>query len=95
MTLPVVLSRRAEADLDRLEAFIAAESAGRAERAISRLRQGTNRFARFPGLGVSLGKGVRQLYVSHGKSGYVVRYRVLTKAVLILRIWHGKEDRPR
>lgn len=95
MALPVVLSRRAEADLDRLEAFIAAESPGRAERAITHLRQGTNRLARFPGLGVSLGKGTRQLYVSYGKSGYVVRYRVLPNAVLIVRIWHGKEHRPR
>ena len=95
MALRLLLSRRAERDIDRLEEFIANETRGRAQRAMSDLSGGMRRLERFPELGVSIGKGFRQLYISSGKSGYVVRYRILTDAVMVVRIWHGKENRPR
>ncbi|MET0544998.1 MAG: type II toxin-antitoxin system RelE/ParE family toxin [Caulobacterales bacterium] len=37
---------------------------------------------------------LRELVVQFGKSGYVVRYRVTDDSVIIIRIWHGLEDRP-
>lgn len=91
----LIISRRAESDFDRLEAFIAADSPGRAERSIDNLRKSVNRLRRFPELGVSIGEGRRQLYVKNGKSAFVVRYRIFDDAVLIIRLWHGKEHRPR
>jgi plasmid stabilization system protein ParE len=38
---------------------------------------------------------LRELAMRFGKSGYIVRYQVTEKAVIVLRIWHGREDRPR
>jgi plasmid stabilization system protein ParE len=46
-------------------------------------------------MGKDVGDGVRQLVLRYGKSGYVIRYRVTDEAVIISRIWHGKENRPR
>ena len=38
---------------------------------------------------------LRETVVLYGKSSYLVRYRVTDDAVIITRIWHGKENRPR
>jgi plasmid stabilization system protein ParE len=37
----------------------------------------------------------RELVVPFGRSAYIVRYALLTKAdeVIILRVWHGREQR--
>ena len=91
----IVFSRRAGADLDRLEAFLATESRGRAERAVARILRGMRNLEDFSELGVAMEGGLRQLALRYGKSGYVVRYHILDDIVLITRIWHGREDRPR
>lgn len=86
-------SRRAEADLLRLESFIASENPRAAAAAIEQLLQRIEMLADFPLAGVHPAKSVRKLVLPYGKSGYVVRYRVTSDAVVITRIWHGKEDR--
>lgn len=48
-----------------------------------------------PLTGVERDNEVRELYVKFGKSAYVVRYRVTDEAVVIIRIWHGRQNRPR
>jgi plasmid stabilization system protein ParE len=89
----ITYSQRADADLARLEEFIAAESRRNAARAISRILRGLQNLERFPEIGRDIGEGYRELVLRYGKSGYVIRYRVTDDAVLITRIWHGKEDR--
>lgn len=39
--------------------------------------------------------GLRELYVKFGKSAYVIRYRVTDDAVIISRVWHGRQNRSR
>ena len=95
MTRRIEFSARAGAGLDRLEAFIATESRGRAERAIARLLRGIDQLTDFPELGVAVGEGLRQLVLKYGKSGHIVRYCVLGDVIFITRIWHGRENRPR
>lgn len=95
MRRKIIYSQHADADLDRLEAFIAADSRRQAARAILRIRRGLQNLQDFPELGKDVGDGFRQLVLRYGKSGYVIRYRTLDDAILITRIWHGKEDRPR
>ena len=51
---------------------------------------------RMPGIGAPTKSPlVRQLKVHFGKYGYVVRYtlRETDGAIIVLRIWHGREDR--
>lgn len=95
MRRQIIYTRRADADLTRLEEFIAVESRRQAARAISRILRGLQNLRRFPEMGRDIGGGFRQLVLRHGKSGYVIHYRVADDAVVITRIWHGKEDRPR
>jgi plasmid stabilization system protein ParE len=48
-----------------------------------------------PFKGIERGHGMRELIVKFGKSAYVIRYRVTDEAVIITRIWHGRQNRPR
>jgi plasmid stabilization system protein ParE len=89
----IVYAQRADADLARLEEFIASESRRQASRAIARILRGLRNLENFPEMGRDVGEGCRELVLRYGKSGYVIRYRVLDDAILITRIWHGKEDR--
>ncbi|MBL8544923.1 MAG: type II toxin-antitoxin system RelE/ParE family toxin [Hyphomonadaceae bacterium] len=93
MRRKLIYSRHADADLERLQVFIATESKRQAARAIARIIRGLRNLRRFPDLGKETGDGYRQLVLRHGKSGYIIRYRVFDDTVLITRIWHGKEDR--
>lgn len=93
MRRKLVYSQHADADLERLELFVAAESKRQATRAIARILRGLQNLQRFPELGKDIGDGFRQLVLRYGKNGYVIHYRVLDEAILITRIWHGKEQR--
>jgi plasmid stabilization system protein ParE len=48
-----------------------------------------------PFKGVERPAGMRELDVKFGKSAYVVRYRVTDDAVIVTRVWHGRQNRPR
>ncbi|ERT04034.1 putative plasmid stabilization system [Lyngbya aestuarii BL J] len=37
---------------------------------------------------------MRKLFVSFGKYGYVIHYALLEDDVIILRVYHGRENRP-
>lgn len=37
--------------------------------------------------------GIRELMVRFGAGGYVARYRVMADHVIVLRIFHMREDR--
>lgn len=93
MRRKLVYSQHADADLERLEAFIASESRRQAARAIARLLRGLQNLQDLPELGKELEDGYRQLVLRYGKNGYVIHYRVLDDAILITRIWHSKEER--
>jgi toxin ParE1/3/4 len=91
----VVLTDRARADFDRLHAFLAAKSPRSAKRAAQRIIEGIDLIALFPFSGVVVKGAIRNAFIRFGRSGYVVRYKVEGDTILITRIWHGKEDRPR
>lgn len=93
MRRKLVYSQRADADLARLELFIATQSKREAARAIARILRGLQNLQRFPELGTDIGESFRQLVLRYGRNGYVIRYRVLNDSILITRIWHSKEAR--
>ncbi|BAY66766.1 toxin RelE1 (plasmid) [Calothrix brevissima NIES-22] len=39
--------------------------------------------------------GLRKLLVSFGKYGFIIHYVILENDVVILRVYHGRENRPR
>jgi toxin ParE1/3/4 len=83
-------------DLARLATFFADAPPDIAEEMTRRIEQRIARLTRFPFIGRPYASGaLRETIVAYGKSRYVVRYRVTDDAVIITRIWHGKENRPR
>lgn len=91
----IIVTERARADLDRLHAFIARKSPRSAQRAVQRIIEGIDLLALFPRSGVVVRRDIRSAFIRFGRSSYVVRYRIEGDAVVITRIWHGKENRPR
>lgn len=81
-------------DIERLRAFIAPHSAKAAQRAAASLKTAANTLLMHPGIGKRLaGREDREWLVPFGQRGYVIRYRLAGDAIVILRLWHGLEDR--
>lgn len=81
-------------DLNRLRAFIAEHDPQAATRTAKKLITGIGGLSQQPKLGhpVMLApnpENIRDLILGR----YIVRYAQLAHAILILRIWHHKEDR--
>jgi toxin ParE1/3/4 len=85
------LTEQAEADLDDLWAYIAADNLAAADRMVDAVLEGSRRHVRFPGMGQSrddLRPGLRCFVVSP----YVVFYRSVEDTIEVLRILHGARD---
>ena len=37
--------------------------------------------------------GSRELYLPFGSGGYVLRYVVAREEIVVIRVWHAREDR--
>jgi len=74
-------------DLIRLRQFIEQKNPQAAKRIADAIRKGIKQLKTFPNIGVE----VEEAPNPHGN--YIVRYLLKTKEVLILRLWHHKENR--
>ena len=94
--MKLIVTRAALADLERLRTFLADKNPAAAQRAVAALEQAMESLDIFPDRGrPSSLAGARELIVPFGRSAYIVRYARLERVdeVVILRIWHGREDR--
>ncbi len=92
----VVVSRAAAADIERLYQFLADKDAGVARRAATLIDNAVRSLAYLPQRARPAGiPGVRELIVPFGRSAYVLRYAYFASRdeIVILRIWHGREER--
>jgi toxin ParE1/3/4 len=93
MSLPVLRTNRAEADLDEIWLWIAEDNIDAAERTIERIEAAENRLGQFPEIGQArpdLADGVRHWPMPP----YLILYRVETDRVLVLRVVRGARDLP-
>jgi plasmid stabilization system protein ParE len=95
MTRPWRLSSRAHADLDRVLDFSRPQSTRAASRVRTRIVEALRLISEHPRVGTALGGATRQLVTRLGRNAYVIRYRLTADEIVITRIWHGKENRPR
>jgi len=85
----------AEADLERLATFLAAKSPLAAARVGEAIVSAIRSLATYPFLGRQVGNdGRRELIIPFGRSAYILRYLVEAEEVIVVRIFHGLEDRP-
>ena len=94
--MKLTVSQAARADLARLHAFLAEENPNAARRIVTILVDAIQSIEIFPERGrPTATRGVRELVVPFGRSGYVLRYAYSTERdeVVVLRIAHGREGK--
>ncbi|MHC1730064.1 MAG: type II toxin-antitoxin system RelE/ParE family toxin [Syntrophobacteraceae bacterium] len=97
MLLPIRWLPEAVADLARIREFIGYHNPDAAARAAGRIRDGVQKLQAHPLIGrpvLDIDKPqLRDLFIPFGRAGYWLRYTVTDEAILIIRIWHGRENR--
>ncbi|POZ49812.1 type II toxin-antitoxin system RelE/ParE family toxin [Methylovulum psychrotolerans] len=85
------------ADLRRLQDFVFANNPTAAAKAAKRILEAAAKLRTHPFLGRPVEDishhEFRDLSVAFGKAGYVLRYAVTDDAVILMKIWHSREDR--
>jgi plasmid stabilization system protein ParE len=93
----LAFSREARGDLVRLRAFIAKHNPAAAERLARRLIQGIERLLRNPRLGRRVTVAPDHMAPEEIRDwvvgDYVVRYLIADERIVVLRVWHGREQR--
>jgi plasmid stabilization system protein ParE len=81
-------------DLARLREFLGDKNPGAAERAALRIREAAGVLREQPELGhIVENEEFRDLVASFGGGAYVLRYRIDEDAVIVVRVWHSREER--
>lgn len=92
----VIWTPAAVADINRHYKFIDLNNPDAAKRAAQAILKAGNSLEEHPRRGtvVQQTEGLRKLVVSFGKRGFVIHYIILEEEILILRVYHGREERP-
>jgi plasmid stabilization system protein ParE len=91
----LVYAPEAVADLTRLRAFIAEKNPAAAARIAAELIARIEHLSAFPHLGGTVNEAPQPDAIRDMMFGnYVVRYSAHADALVILRIWDHREDRP-
>ena len=86
---------QAYADVERLHDFLSPKNPAAADRVVDLLFESAKSLKDVPHKGRPLRHDFRELIVPFGRGAYVLRYRVeeTNNTVLIIRIWHSREQR--
>jgi toxin ParE1/3/4 len=93
LTWVVRVTANAERDLHRLGEFLAKDNPRAADAARADIKDALRSLQELPGRGRPGPNGLRELPIMSGHYGYIVRYRVSEKIVLVTRIFHALEAR--
>ena len=93
--ISLIWSEEAKDDLQRLYKFLEQFSTVNANKALDLLLAETNNLKDYPEIGRIWDKNphMRNWPFKFGSKGYVMRYRLTDDAIIILRVWHSREDR--
>lgn len=92
--LKLVWSPAARRDLLRLREFIEPHNPDAARRSSEKIRKAAKMILKNPAIGIRIeGREDREYFSPFGKGGYILRYQIIGQTIVILKIWHGREDR--
>jgi plasmid stabilization system protein ParE len=93
----IVWTQTAIDDLNRHYDFIKLNNADAAARAVQAIVSSGESLQKNPRRGAIVDEiaGLRKLVVFFAKYGFIIHYVILEDDVVILRIYHGRENRPR
>lgn len=84
-------------DVARLREFIRKENPSAARKAAQRLLNAVNILLSNPEVGMPSPdedcEEFRDLYAPFGQGGYTIRYRIQQPFIVIVRVWHSRENR--
>ena len=82
-------------DIERLHVFLDEKSHEAALRAVTVILNGSVLLKTIPDIGrpMSDESGRRELFMSFGAGAYVIRYMREESGVVVIRVWHSREDR--
>lgn len=85
----------AQDDIERLHAFLHEKNPEAAQRMVNTLLNGADKLLSFPEIGKPLNDELRrrELFLPFGGSAYVLRYRLDSDRVIVIRVWHSREQR--
>jgi len=92
----IIWTETAIDDLNRHHDFIKLNNGDAAARAVQAIVFSGETLQENPRRGAIVDEiaGLRKLVVSFGKYGFIIHYVILENTVVILRIYHGRENRP-
>jgi plasmid stabilization system protein ParE len=95
--MKLAFSQEARDDLVRLRAFIAQHNPAAAQREARKLAKGIRRLRRYPRMGKRVdaapGQAAPEEIRDWPVTNYLVRYLIANDRIIVLRVWHGKEQR--
>ncbi len=92
--LVLVWSPAARRDLIRLREFVEPHNPHAARRSSEKIRMAGNLIFDNPAIGTRIeGREDYELYTPFGRYGYILRYQIIGQKIVILKIWHTREDR--
>jgi plasmid stabilization system protein ParE len=82
-------------DVQRLFDFLKDKNPDAAARAAQIIRKGAETIGNFPEVGYPMNDDTdrRELLVPFGDGGYVLRYIIDARTIVIIRVWHSRERR--
>jgi len=82
-------------DILRLYDFLVDVNPRAAARALQAIMRGADMLMKNPEMGRPMSDGTqrRELFVPFGASAYVLRYRIKSETIVVIRVWHGREER--
>ena len=90
----VKVSDVAERDIWRLSDFLHQKNPRAADAAVDLILEGMTSLSDMADRGQPLGDGrIRELFLPFGRGTYILQYHVYAEEVVVLRIFHSREDR--
>lgn len=85
----------AKQDIARLHSFLHEKNPDAARRMVDCLLQGAEQLLVFPEIGRPLEDELqrRELFLPFGAGAYVLRYRLQGERIIVIRVWHSREQR--
>ncbi|MGB8701022.1 MAG: type II toxin-antitoxin system RelE/ParE family toxin [Thermosynechococcaceae cyanobacterium] len=92
---PIIWTKTATTDLERHYSFLEPINPDAAKKAVRAILKAGESLRENPQRGAVIlqAKSLRKLIVPFSKYGYVIHYIFIETEVLILRIYHGRENR--
>ena len=89
----IVFAPEASRALDDLLTWLEARHLPAGRRAAREIFATLDRLTEFPYSAPSAGDEHREAVVGFGRDGYIIRYTVTDDAIMVARIFHGRQDR--